>query len=75
MRFSRTSTRRACAPTLVQHTRMDRHLTLTRISEPAEFRAAVIVHELLHRRIHNHGPLFRASVQAYLSHAQPAPRP
>jgi predicted metal-dependent hydrolase len=37
------------------------------LRQPAERRAEVIVHELLHLRVPNHGPLFRALLRAYLS--------
>ncbi|MEJ5240901.1 MAG: M48 family metallopeptidase [Anaerolineales bacterium] len=33
---------------------------------PADFRATVIVHELLHLKIPNHGPLFRTLQKAFL---------
>ncbi|MGQ9780411.1 MAG: M48 metallopeptidase family protein [Bacillota bacterium] len=36
------------------------------LSQPAEFRTEVIVHELLHLKIPNHGMLFRALLRAYL---------
>ncbi|MCL6613066.1 MAG: M48 family metallopeptidase [Firmicutes bacterium] len=36
------------------------------LSQPAEFRAEVIVHELLHLKIPNHGALFRSLLRAYL---------
>ena len=36
------------------------------LSQPADFRAEVIVHELLHLKVPNHGPLFRALLRAYL---------
>jgi predicted metal-dependent hydrolase len=36
------------------------------LSQPEPFRREVIVHELLHLRIPNHGPLFRALLSAYL---------
>lgn len=36
------------------------------LSQPAEFRSEIIVHELLHLKIPNHGPLFRALLRAYL---------
>jgi len=44
-------------------------LTLNRdlIYQPAEFRREVIVHELLHLKIPNHGKLFKALLKAYLS--------
>lgn len=34
--------------------------------EPAEFRKEVIVHELLHLKVPNHGKLFKALLRAYL---------
>jgi len=34
---------------------------------PARKRAEVIVHELLHLKVPNHGPLFRALLKAYLA--------
>jgi len=34
------------------------------LRQPAEFRARVIVHELLHLRLPNHGPLFRRLLEA-----------
>jgi predicted metal-dependent hydrolase len=37
------------------------------LHEPAAFRAEVIVHELLHLKVPNHGKLFRALLWAYLS--------
>ncbi|NPV52165.1 MAG: M48 family metallopeptidase [Firmicutes bacterium] len=37
------------------------------LHEPADFRAEVIVHELLHLKVPNHGPLFRSLVCAYLA--------
>ena len=40
------------------------------LSEPAEFRAEVIVHELVHLKVPNHGPLFRSLVGAYLAEAR-----
>lgn len=38
------------------------------LSESARFRREVIVHELLHLKVPNHGPLFRALLRAYLQH-------
>ncbi len=35
--------------------------------QPAEFRAEAIVHELLHLKVPNHGPLFRVLLRAYLA--------
>jgi predicted metal-dependent hydrolase len=34
--------------------------------QPADFRKQVIVHELLHLRVPNHGKLFKALLRAYL---------
>lgn len=39
------------------------------LREPASFRAGVIVHELVHLKVPNHGRLFRSLVRAYLSEA------
>jgi predicted metal-dependent hydrolase len=36
------------------------------LGESAEFRKEVIVHELLHLKVPNHGKLFRALLRAYL---------
>ncbi|MBM4441778.1 MAG: M48 family metallopeptidase [Candidatus Rokubacteria bacterium] len=35
------------------------------LSEPREFQDFVIVHELLHLRVPNHGPLFRTLLSVY----------
>ena len=37
------------------------------LRESASFRAEVIVHELLHLKIPNHGKVFRALLRAYLA--------
>lgn len=37
------------------------------LREPASFRAEVIVHELLHLKIPNHGRVFKALLRAYLA--------
>ncbi|NLO89386.1 MAG: M48 family metallopeptidase [Clostridia bacterium] len=37
------------------------------LKQPTAFRAEVIVHELLHLKIPNHGPLFKAMFKAYLA--------
>jgi hypothetical protein len=39
------------------------------LGEPASFRAEVIVHELLHMKIPNHGKLFKALLKAHLADA------
>lgn len=36
------------------------------LRQPARFRAEVVVHELLHLKVPNHGKLFRALLQAHL---------
>jgi len=36
------------------------------LGQPTAFREAVVVHELLHLRVRNHGRLFRALMNAYL---------
>jgi len=38
------------------------------LRQPAQKRAEVIVHELLHLKVPNHGPLFRALFRAYASY-------
>ena len=37
------------------------------LGEPASFRREVIVHELLHLKISNHGKVFKALLKAYLA--------
>lgn len=37
------------------------------LQQPAAFRAEVIVHELVHLKVPNHGPVFRSLVRAYLA--------
>jgi predicted metal-dependent hydrolase len=37
------------------------------LAQPAQFRREVIVHELLHLKVPNHGPLFRALLSAHLA--------
>lgn len=37
------------------------------LTKPADFRAEVIVHELLHLRVPNHGKLFRSVLRAHLA--------
>jgi predicted metal-dependent hydrolase len=36
------------------------------LTQPADFRNQVIVHELLHLKVPNHGKLFKALLRAYL---------
>lgn len=36
------------------------------LREPPAFRREVIVHELLHLKVPNHGPVFRSLLRAYL---------
>jgi predicted metal-dependent hydrolase len=40
------------------------------LHQPAPFRREVIVHELLHLKVPNHGPLFKALLKAYLAEAE-----
>src|SRR4051794_27969923 len=37
------------------------------LRQPAAFRREVIVHELLHLKVPNHGPVFRNLLRAYLA--------
>jgi predicted metal-dependent hydrolase len=37
------------------------------LRQPADFRREVIVHELLHLKVPNHGPVFRSLLRAYLT--------
>jgi len=37
------------------------------LHQPTAFRREVIVHELLHLKVPNHGPLFKALLKAYLA--------
>ena len=37
------------------------------LRQPAAFRREAIVHELLHLKVPNHGPLFRSLLRAYLA--------
>jgi predicted metal-dependent hydrolase len=37
------------------------------LGQPEPFRREVILHELLHLKVPNHGPLFRALLSTYLS--------
>jgi hypothetical protein len=43
------------------------------LGEPLSQRDEVIVHELLHLRVPNHGPLFRTQLRAYLARGDRAP--
>jgi hypothetical protein len=36
------------------------------LAKPARFRSEVIVHELLHLKVPNHGKLFKVFLRAYL---------
>jgi predicted metal-dependent hydrolase len=36
------------------------------LNEPTAFRDQVVVHELLHLKVPNHGPLFRSMLRAHL---------
>ncbi len=42
------------------------------LREPGELRKKIIVHELLHLKVPNHGKLFRALLRAYLDSDEPA---
>lgn len=39
------------------------------LRQPRKFRDEVIVHELLHLKVPNHGKLFRSLLRAHLAHA------
>jgi predicted metal-dependent hydrolase len=43
------------------------------LAQPEEFRREVILHELLHLKVPNHGPLFRALLSAHLSGSNERP--
>ena len=43
------------------------------LRRPASFRREVIVHELLHLKVPNHGRLFRSLVRAHLARADTSP--
>lgn len=43
------------------------------LRQPPNFRRQVIVHELLHLKVPNHGLLFRALLKAYLAGDESAP--
>lgn len=40
------------------------------LAQPAAFRDEVIVHELLHLKVPNHGPLFQSLTRAHLGEAR-----
>lgn len=40
------------------------------LRQPAEFRREVIIHELLHLKVPNHGRLFKALLSAYLAQSK-----
>jgi predicted metal-dependent hydrolase len=42
-------------------------LDIELLRQPEVFRREVIVHELLHLKVPNHGPLFRALLSTYLN--------
>lgn len=44
------------------------------LSQPAEFRRRVIVEELVHLKVPNHGKLFRSLLRAYLGKGTPIAR-
>jgi len=39
--------------------------------QPADFRAEVIVHDLLHLKVPNHGKLFKTLLRSYLAQGRP----
>ena len=43
------------------------------LQQPAQFRAEVIAHEVLHLKVPNHGKLFRSLLRAYLAEYQHVP--
>lgn len=43
------------------------------LSAPPDLRSEVVVHELVHLRVGNHGPLFRNLVRAHLAEASARP--
>ncbi|PWH20691.1 MAG: metal-dependent hydrolase [Ardenticatenia bacterium] len=53
------------------------HLTFDTglLAQPAALRREVIVEELLHLKLPNHGQLFKALKAAYLAEADPSPSP
>ncbi|MCR4439466.1 MAG: M48 family metallopeptidase [bacterium] len=49
-------------------------LSVEPLTQTPAFRRQVMVHELVHLKVPNHGRLFKALVKAYLAEAQDAPR-
>ena len=43
----------------------------TLLSQPEDFRREVIIHELLHLKVPNHGRLFRALLKAHMTATKP----
>jgi predicted metal-dependent hydrolase len=44
------------------------------LREPSDFRMEVIVHELLHLKVPNHGKVFKALLKAYCAEPKPGMR-
>ena len=44
---------------------------VTLLHQPEEFRREVIIHELLHLKLPNHGRLFRALLKAHMTTSKP----
>lgn len=76
-RVARWATRLRVTPTVVRMQRMTTkwascsprgRLTFATdlLGKPSRFQTAVIVHELLHLAVPNHGPLFRSLMRAHL---------
>ncbi len=42
----------------------------TLLTQPARFRTEVIIHELLHLKVPNHGRLFKALLRSYLAEVE-----
>jgi predicted metal-dependent hydrolase len=47
--------------------------SLDLLTQPPAFREYVIVHELLHLKVPNHGKLFKTLIRAYLPDYEPIP--
>src|SRR6266404_3203679 len=45
------------------------------LSQPSEFREHIIVHELLHLKVPNHGKLFKSLLAAYLPKSSKTSKP